>query len=109
VLRTVAPVTVAVEPGAEAEPGKPGVELGAAYPNPSGGVVSVAVRLRRAAAVRVVVYDGLGRAVRVLHDGVVGAGERQFRFETGGLPAGAYVVRAIGDGFVASRQVTLVD
>jgi hypothetical protein len=78
------------------------------YPNPAVGTFHVAVTLQRATAVRVIVYDPLGRAVRVLHDGHVRAGERTFTFDDAGLPGGVYIVRAEGRGLDLSAAVTVV-
>ncbi|MEP0546273.1 MAG: T9SS type A sorting domain-containing protein [Rhodothermales bacterium] len=93
VFRTVEPVVpVSAEDGPE--PGKPGVELGAAYPNPSSGAVTVPLVLSEVAEVSVVVYDVLGRQVAVLADGRVEAGRHAFALDGGTLPAGLYIVRA---------------
>ena len=55
---------------------------------------------------RVVVVDALGREVAVVLDGAVPAGERTVSVETGGWPAGVYVVRAsVGDQSVSARLV----
>jgi hypothetical protein len=105
VLRTAAPVTAAAAPGAL---GEPGVELGAPYPNPSGGSVTLPLRLDRATEVRVVAYDALGRAVRVLHEGPLTAGHHRLALGVD-LPAGVYVVRATSDGFDTSQRLTLVE
>ena len=47
----------------------------------------------QAGSVRLVVYDALGRPVRVLVDGVQAAGEHEAVFEAGTLPSGAYRYR----------------
>jgi hypothetical protein len=78
------------------------------YPNPAVGAFHVAVTLQRATTVRVIAYDPLGRAVRVLHDGHVRAGEWTFTFDDVGLPGGVYVVRAEGRGLDLSAVVTVV-
>ena len=45
------------------------------------------------AAVRLTVYDVLGRPVRVLADGVRSSGWHEVVFEAGGLSSGLYVYR----------------
>ena len=109
VLRTVASVVVSEEAG----PGKPAAELGAAYPNPSRGAVTVPLVLSEVAEVSVVVYDVLGRQVAVLAEERVEAGEHTFTLDGRVLPAGLYVVRATvrTDGGAVrafSRRVSIV-
>lgn len=57
-------------------------------------------------AVRVVAYDLLGREVATLLDATLASGEtREVSF--GGVPAGAYVLRATGAGFTLARTVVV--
>ena len=106
VFRTVESVVpVSTEDGSE--PGKPVAELGAAYPNPSSGAVTVPLTLPEAAEVCVVVYDMIGREVAVLYGGRLGAGAHRFALTGRSLPAGVYLVRAeIGDQRL-SRRITV--
>lgn len=67
--------------------------LGAPYPNPAAGVVTVPYAVPEASVVRLGVYDVLGREVARLVDGTVDAGTHSASFETGRLPAGTYLVR----------------
>ncbi|MEO1728645.1 MAG: T9SS type A sorting domain-containing protein, partial [Bacteroidota bacterium] len=103
---TTAVVAVASE---ESPPGKPAeaFELGAPYPNPTREAVTVPLMLAEAAAVHVAVYDLLGRQVALLHDGVLVAGSNALAFETTGLPAGVYVVRASVGDVTETRRVTV--
>ena len=79
----------------------------AVYPNPSGGVATVALEVVEAGPVRVAVYDALGREVAVLEDGVRPAGEARFALE--GLAPGAYVIRAEGGaGLGLVRSLSIV-
>jgi hypothetical protein len=112
VFRTVEPVfPVSAEGGLE--PGKPGAELVAAYPNPSSGAVTVPVVVPKAAEVRVTVYDVLGRAVATLHDGRLDIGVHDLTLDGAALPTGVYLVRAEVSGSGAAqahtRRITLVD
>ena len=103
VWRTTAPV-VAV--AGEAPPAAlPEVSV-SVRPNPAGGRVEVALNAAEANVVRVVVLDALGREVAVVHDGAVAQGERVVSVETGGWPAGVYVVRAsVGAQMATARLV----
>lgn len=85
--------------------------LTAAYPNPfsTDRPASLTLRVDEAQQVRVVLYDVLGRQVRVLHDGAVAAGQDQrITVDAGSLPSGAYVVRAEGETASATRSLLLV-
>lgn len=104
------PVVLTVTPGTDAEDeAAPEAASGlTVYPNPASGQVTVGLTLDKASEVRVEVYDVLGRAVAVLHEGPLGAGEHALSFEAAGLPAGLYLVRVEGEGFRAARRVTVV-
>ncbi|MEL6445057.1 MAG: T9SS type A sorting domain-containing protein [Bacteroidota bacterium] len=103
VMRTVEAITASVE-----EPGKPSeAVLGAPYPNPTTGAMTVPLVLAAPAEVRVAVVDLLGREVAVLAEGTRTAGTYALTFETAGLPAGVYVVRAAVGGVTETQRVTV--
>jgi hypothetical protein len=77
-------------------------------PNPASGAARIAFALDEAAAVRLAVYDVLGREVAVLVDGPVGAGAHVFTFDGHGLPAGVYVVRLAAGERAFAQRLTLV-
>lgn len=100
---------VAAEPeGCSSGQKKLGIELGAAYPNPASGAVTVPLVLSEAADVRLVVYDVLGRAVAVLADGALEPGSHEATLDTAGLPSGVYLVRLTAGNRVATRRVTVL-
>ena len=92
---------VGTEDGAEAV-----LALGVS-PNPvsTGGVVRVS--LPEAGAVRVVVYDVLGRQVAVLADGERSAGTHDVVLDAGHLAPGVYVVRLTAGEATVVRRVTV--
>jgi hypothetical protein len=64
------------------------------YPNPFNPSTTIRFSLPENAAVRLTVYDLLGREVASLVDGALyAAGDHQVRFEADGLPAGVYFAR----------------
>ena len=63
------------------------------YPNPFNPRTTLRFSLAEAAVVRLVVYDVLGRRVRVLVDGAREAGLHEVVFEASGLPSGLYLAR----------------
>jgi hypothetical protein len=60
-------------------------------------------------AVRVALYDALGREVRVLFERSMTAGqEAHIGFRTNDLPAGVYVIRATGTDVSLAERITIV-
>lgn len=103
--RTVRPVfPVSAEESAEM---LSGLGLGV-YPNPARSSARVTLSVPEASDATVAVYDVLGREVAVLHDGPLAAGEHRLRFESSGLPAGVYLVRAEAAGTTRAVHFTLV-
>jgi hypothetical protein len=98
IWRTTAPVrAVAAEAAPNAAP-----EIGVSVsPNPTSGHVQVAVSLVAAGPAHVVVLDVLGREVAVVLDEVAPQGETTVGVDTGGWPAGVYVVRATAGAHTA--------
>ena len=90
------------------EPGVAGAALAVGVaPNPSAGAARVSVAPAAPGAVRVAVFDALGREVSVLHDGPLAAGAHALALDAARLPAGVYVVRATAAGVAASRTLTV--
>ena len=79
-----------------------------AYPNPFRQQVEIALTVPAAGAVRVAVFDALGRRVAVLWDGPLTAGVHPLALDGAGLAPGVYLVRASSATGAASRSVTLV-
>ena len=82
--------------------------LHAAYPNPFRGRAVVAYDLEQASALRLAVYDVLGREVAVLVEGEQGAGRHEAVFEGAGLVSGVYLVRLTTGASSATRTLTLL-
>ncbi len=98
--------TVANEAPAE----RAGLLLGAAFPNPTTGLVSLPLRLADAdASVGVRVLDVTGRTVAVLADGAaLPAGEHRLEWDASRLPAGLYVVQVRTSTGTATARVTVL-
>ncbi|NNF57919.1 MAG: T9SS type A sorting domain-containing protein [Rhodothermaceae bacterium] len=85
-----------------------GALLSAAAPNPFRQQARLTLTLAQAEPVRVVLYDLLGREVRVLHDGLLSAQTAQTLIVSAdGLPSGLYLVRVSTPSFTESRRVVL--
>ncbi|WP_420456625.1 T9SS type A sorting domain-containing protein [Rubrivirga sp.] len=82
--------------------------LTAPAPNPTAARATFTLRLGRTEAVTVDLSDALGRRLAVLHDGpLAGDVEHTFWLEAQTLPAGVYVVRAVGETVRQSQRVTI--
>ena len=77
-------------------------------PNPARGRTALAVEVPEAGAVRVAVYDALGREVAVLADGARPAGPLALGLDAARLPAGVYVARVQAGAASATRTFTVV-
>jgi hypothetical protein len=60
-----------------------------------------------AGAVRLVVYDLLGREVRTMVDEQQAPGRYEVRFDGAGLPSGVYIYRLVAGEFAQSRKMIL--
>ena len=77
--------------------------------SPFSSQAALTLRVGEAQAVRVDLFDVLGRRVQTLFEGVVAPGSPvEVGVEAGGLPPGLYVVRADGPTGVASHRMTVV-
>ncbi|MEL6615349.1 MAG: T9SS type A sorting domain-containing protein [Bacteroidota bacterium] len=82
--------------------------VGQLYPNPaSGAAAQLPLSLGAEQAVRVAIYNALGREVAVAHDGPLAEGTRAIRLSTSALPPGTYLVRIAGEGLAETRRLTV--
>ncbi|HYE96456.1 MAG TPA: T9SS type A sorting domain-containing protein [Rubricoccaceae bacterium] len=79
------------------------------YPNPFRASAVIAYTVPEAGAVRVAVYDVLGREVAVLVDGVQAAGRHEVTWDAGAAPSGVYVYRIELAGTVETRALVRVE
>ena len=79
------------------------------YPNPFNPQSQFSLMVKRKQEVEVSVYDVVGRRVRMLFEGTMGAEQaRVFVFEAGDLPSGLYLIDARGEVFVKTHKVMLL-
>lgn len=82
--------------------------LSAARPNPFTTSTRLELSIESTTALRVAVYDALGREVVQLHEGTLQAGTYSLRLDGANLPPGLYLVRATdGRGTTVTRSVAL--
>lgn len=82
--------------------------LHAAYPNPFNPATTLRYELPQAEAVRLEVFDMLGRRVAVLVDEQQQAGRYTVRFDAEHLASGVYLYRIQAGGFVEVKQMVLL-
>ncbi|MBR9974567.1 MAG: fibronectin type III domain-containing protein [Bacteroidetes bacterium] len=97
------------KPSEVAEPSIPECILYQNYPNPVSTSTNIRFSLRTEAAVRLSVYDPLGREVHTLIDTRLPAGEHVFPFNAAGLSAGAYLYRLQALGQRLERILVVTD
>ncbi|MEP0547824.1 MAG: T9SS type A sorting domain-containing protein [Rhodothermales bacterium] len=82
--------------------------LGSAFPNPFAATATVPFEVERAGAIRLSVFDVLGRQVAVLVDGDVAAGPHRATFDGSRLATGVYLVVLEADGQRQASKVLVV-
>ena len=78
-----------------------------AYPNPTSGQLTTGFTLERPARVTVALLDMMGRPVRQLFSGQLGAGDQSVRADVSGLPTGTYFLRLTSGRESAVRRVVV--
>ncbi|MDA0672004.1 MAG: T9SS type A sorting domain-containing protein, partial [Bacteroidetes bacterium] len=78
------------------------------YPNPFNPVTQIEFEVPATAEIRLEVFDVLGRQVRVLADGLYGAGAHSVSFDASDLPSGLYMYRLTSADYVQTRSMQLV-
>lgn len=85
-----------------------GLTLHQNYPNPFNPRTTISYTLAQPQAVRLRVYDTLGRAVQTLVDGPQAAGTYAFPFDAGHLPSGTYYYRLEAPAGTLTRSMVLL-
>ncbi|HLA62907.1 MAG TPA: T9SS type A sorting domain-containing protein, partial [Rhodothermales bacterium] len=104
VLGDIGDIGVANEPVAPAA-GQTGIQY--TYPNPTTGAARVRYTVAAAGAVRLAVYDALGREVAVLVEGQLAPSTYEADFDGARLAPGLYVVRLQAGGAVHTARLTV--
>ena len=78
------------------------------YPNPFNPKTVVSFQLPVASRVKLVVYDLLGREVKVLMEEKKEVGKHEVMWDAGGCASGVYICRMTAGDFVDSKKLLLV-
>ena len=92
----------------EPAPAAPAVRLEAPAPNPAYETTTLRFTLDEAAAVRLAVYDVLGREMTVAAEGPRAAGTHAIALDVAALPPGVYVVRLEAAGQARTQRLSVV-
>jgi hypothetical protein len=92
----------------------PRLALSAPWPNPAPDAVRMSLETAREGSAEVVIYDIVGRRVSTLHEGPLGAGRHELRWDRRDArgvraSAGVYFVRAVSGGATRTQRLVLVD
>jgi len=79
------------------------------FPNPFRGSTTIRYTLSEATAVRLAVYDALGREVRVLREGTAPPGRHDEQFDASGFAAGVYVLILDSASGRSTTSLTLLE
>lgn len=85
-----------------------GFELHQNYPNPFNPRTDISFQLPRAQRVVMTVHNLLGQQVETLIDRHLPAGMHSVRWEASDFASGIYFYRLTGEGWAASRKMTLL-
>ena len=85
------------------------MKMSALAPNPFSGTATVQLAVRQSQAVRVALYDVMGREVHVFHDGpMAGSVGLDVEVDAAGLASGVYILAVRGESVSGSQRVTVV-
>ena len=94
--------------GVDGEVAAGGVALRQSIPNPGRDAVEISYRLADRGEVTLALYDGNGRLVRILDQGVRDRGEQRVMVRVSDLASGVYHYRLSANGQVLDRVMSVV-
>ena len=78
------------------------------YPNPFNPSTTISYTLHQSSAIKLVVFDMLGRKVATLVDSVQPSGTHEIQFDAANLPSGTYLYRLKSDHVNLTRTMILL-
>ena len=75
------------------------------FPNPFNPSTLIKYTIPKSGYVKLVVFNLLGQAVAVIHEGVQTFGTYEFEFKIGELPSGIYFYRIQAPDFVETKKM----
>ncbi len=78
------------------------------YPNPFNPSTTIAFTLPKSAFTKIVLYDLLGREIRILLDRQMEAGHYEINVDASGLSSGVYIYRIQAGDYSATRKMVVI-
>ena len=78
------------------------------YPNPFNPVTSIKFGIPKQSNVRVIIYDALGREVKVLINSQLGGGNYKIEWDAADSPSGIYFYRIITSDYSETKKMILI-
>jgi len=78
------------------------------YPNSFNPSTTISFDIPQRSHVKLVVYDVLGREVKILVDDEKAAGRYEVKFDATGLTSGVYFYRIVAENFTQVREMVVV-
>ena len=78
------------------------------YPNPFNPTTTIRYSISKPTHVVVKIYDGLGKEITTLVDGLIRSGIHQIEFDGSSLSSGIYFYQMITDGFWETKKLMLL-
>ena len=75
------------------------------YPNPFNPSTKIKYALSNNGYIKIIVYDALGREVKILEDGYKSAGNHEVEFDGGILASGVYIYKLYNSGYSESKKM----
>ena len=78
------------------------------YPNPFNPVTSINFSVPLGSEVSLIVYNLKGRAVDVIYQGFIAAGNHTRSWDASEFSSGVYIIKMLADGFSDNQKVILI-
>jgi hypothetical protein len=78
------------------------------YPNPFNPSTNIRFEVPHSTNIKLVLYDLLGREVRILFEGEALAGVNEIELNAENLAGGIYFYRLISEDFIATKKLMLL-
>jgi len=78
------------------------------YPNPFNPSTKIRFELLQSTHIKLVLYDLLGREIKILFDGEALAGMNEVELDAGNLTSGIYFYTLISENFISTKKLTIL-
>jgi photosystem II stability/assembly factor-like uncharacterized protein len=78
------------------------------FPNPFNPATNIKVIINKSKFVKIIVYNHLGKEIKILSDKFLNSGEYSFKFDGNILPSGVYFYKIITNNFSETKKMILI-